>query len=67
MVPKQIMPRIQKHKTRKVGDTQYYKYVIVVPESFIKKADLNEGDIVSTQVLGKGRIMFKREKRVPKE
>ena len=60
------MPRIQKQKTRKVGEVQYYKYVIVVPESFIKRADLNEGDIVSTQVLGKGRILFKREKRASK-
>lgn len=57
------MPKIQKHKTKKVGDKQYYKYVIVIPEEFVKRADLNEGDVVSTQVLGKGRIMFKREKR----
>jgi len=57
------MPRIQKQKTRKVGDIQYHKYVIVVPEEFIKKAELDEGDIVSTHVLGKGKIMFKREKR----
>lgn len=61
------MPRIQRQKTRKVGDTEYYKYVIVVPESFIKKADFKEGDIVSTHVLGKGRIMFKREKRASKK
>ena len=57
------MSTIQRHKTRKLGKRQYYKYVIVIPDEIIKKADLNEGDIVSAHVLGKGKIMFKFKKR----
>ena len=57
------MSTIQRHKTRKLGNKQYYKYVVVVPDEIIKKANLNEGDIVSMKVLGKGKIMFKFKKR----
>ena len=62
-VPNSDMSTVQRHKTRKLGKKQYYKYVIVIPEEVIKKADLNEGDIVSAHVLGKGKIMFKFKKR----
>lgn len=57
------MSTIQRHKTRKLGNKQYHKYVIVIPDEIIKKADLSEGDIVSMKVLGKGKIMFKFKQR----
>ena len=62
-VPNSNMSTVQRHKTRKLGNKQYYKYVIVIPDEIIKKADLNEGDIVSAHVLNKGKIMFKFKKR----
>ena len=61
--PNSNMSTVQRHKTRKLGNKQYYKYVIVIPEKIIKKAELNEGDIVSAQVLSKGKIIFKFKKR----
>ena len=62
-VPNLVMSTVQRHKTRKLGNKQYYKYVIVIPDEIIKKAELNEGDIVSAQVLSKGKIIFKFKKR----
>ena len=57
------MSTIQRHRTRKSGNKQYYKYVIVIPDKIIKEADLNEGDIVSMKVSDKRMITLKFEKR----
>lgn len=57
------MPTVQRHRTRKIGDKQYYKYVVVIPDEIIKEADLNEGDIVSMKVSGKRKITLRFEKR----
>ena len=36
--------KLQKHKTHKVGDKQYYKYVIVIPEETVKSLGWKEGE-----------------------
>lgn len=43
MVPKLIMAKLQKQVSRKVGNKEYSKYVIVIPEDKIKEAGLKEG------------------------
>ena len=42
--------QLQKHKTHKVGDNQYYKYVIVVKEKLIKTLGWKEGDELEAEV-----------------
>ena len=44
MVPKKNMAKLQKQVSRKIGDKKYSKYVIVIPESEIKKAGFKEGE-----------------------
>ncbi|MEK6889395.1 MAG: AbrB/MazE/SpoVT family DNA-binding domain-containing protein [Nanoarchaeota archaeon] len=37
------MTKLQKQLSRKVGDKEYSKYVIVIPSSEIEKSGLKEG------------------------
>ena len=45
--------RLQKQKSRKVGDKEYSKYVIIVPPDRIDKLGWQEGEELSDQVQGK--------------
>ena len=36
--------KLQKHLSKKRGDKIYHKYVVVIPNEIIKKANLKEGD-----------------------
>ncbi len=44
--------RLQKHKTDKVKDKQYYKYVIVVKEKLINALGWKEGEELKAEVKG---------------
>jgi len=55
------MVKLQKQKSRKVGNKVYSKYVVVIPEDNIKKASFKEGDklVISAE---KGKITIRRKK-----
>jgi len=55
--------KLQKHKTHKVDDTQYYKYVIVVKEEHISKLAWKEGDELQAEVNNKKLIVGKKENK----
>ena len=42
MVPKIVMAKLQKQLSRKVGNKEYSKYVIVIPSEEIKKSGFRE-------------------------
>ncbi|MGA2628467.1 MAG: hypothetical protein ABSF63_15565 [Candidatus Bathyarchaeia archaeon] len=45
--------RLQKQKSRKVGDKEYSKYVIIVPPDRIDKLGWQEGEELTDQIQGK--------------
>jgi antitoxin component of MazEF toxin-antitoxin module len=44
--------RLQKQKSRRVGDKEYSKYVIIVPPDRIEKLGWREGEELTDQVQG---------------
>jgi len=50
--------KLQKHKTRK--DKDYYKYVVVLPEEAINKANFKEGDELEAESK-KGEIKLRKK------
>ena len=57
MVPNSNMAKLQKQVSRKVGDKEYSKYVIVIPEEEVKKAKFKEGDELEFNA-GKNKIIL---------
>jgi len=45
--------KLQKQLSRKVGGTEYAKYVIVIPPKIVEEAKLKEGEELEIQVNGK--------------
>ena len=45
--------RLQKHVTRKVGDKEYAKYVVVIPPEHIEQLEWEEGQELEPEVKGK--------------
>jgi antitoxin component of MazEF toxin-antitoxin module len=45
--------RLQKHVTRKVGDKEYAKYVVVIPPEHIDELEWKEGQELEPEVKGK--------------
>ena len=43
------MAKLQKQVSRKIGNKKYVKYVVVLPESEIKKAGFKEGEILDVK------------------
>jgi len=52
--------RIQKVSSRVYKNKEYHKYVIVLPEEDIKKANLKEGDELFSEVKDKEIILKKK-------
>lgn len=52
--------RIQKQFVSKRGDKEYYKYVLVLPESTIKDAGFKEGEELEAESK-KGEIKLKKK------
>lgn len=55
--------KIQKQLSDKRGDRVYYKYVVVIPEDLIKKAELKESDELVGGAEKHKIILKKAEKR----
>lgn len=53
------MVRLQKQLSRKVGDTEYAKYVVVIPPSAVKEAGFKEGQELKITVVKK-KIMLEK-------
>jgi antitoxin component of MazEF toxin-antitoxin module len=49
--------RLQKHVTRKVGNKEYAKYVVVIPPEHIEKLDWEEGQELEPEVKGKNLVI----------
>ena len=64
-----LIMKVQKHKSDKRGNKQYYKYVIVLPEKELKKANIKEGDelYVSSTDSKKGEIKLKKGEKGKQE
>lgn len=45
--------KLQKQLSRKVGNTAYPKYVIVLPPKVVEEAKIKEGEELEIQVAGK--------------
>lgn len=54
--------RLQKQTSRKVGDKEYSKYVIIVPPDRITKLGWHEGEELTDQVQGKRLILSAKTK-----
>ena len=52
--------KVEKVKSRKYKDTQYYKYRIVIPEDLLKKSSFKEGDELTAEAK-KGEIKLKKK------
>ena len=53
--------KLQKQLSRKIGNTEYAKWVLVIPPEKVKEAGLREGDELSIEVKGKS-ILLERKK-----
>ena len=51
--------KLQKQLSRKVGDKEYAKYVIVIPHKEVKRAGLKWGDKLEVEVKNSG-ILIKK-------
>jgi len=49
--------RLQKQKSRKVGNKEYSKYVIIVPPDRVERLGWHEGEELADQVQGKKLII----------
>ena len=54
--------KLQKQLASKVNGKEYYKYVIVLSDNFVKEAGFKEGDELEAEVK-KGEIKLKSSKR----
>ena len=54
------MARLQKQVSMKVGDKEYSKYVLIIPEAKVKEAKLGEGDELEISV-SKGKIVLDKK------
>jgi hypothetical protein len=54
--------KLQKHVSRKVGGREYSKWVLVVPEEIIRKAQIQEGSVLFPQVASPGKLIFTTQK-----
>jgi len=55
--------KIEKVKSRKYKDTQYYKYRVILPDNLIKSASFKEGDELEAEAKkGEIRLRMKKEK-----
>jgi len=55
-----MIMKIEKVKSRKYKDTQYYKHRIVLPDNLIESSGFQEGDELSAEAK-KGEIRLKRK------
>ena len=51
--------KIEKVKSRKYKNTQYYKYRVIIPEKKLNEAELKEGDNLEIKTK-KGEIKLRR-------
>jgi antitoxin component of MazEF toxin-antitoxin module len=54
--------KLQKQLSRKVGNKEYAKWVLVIPPSVIYKLDWNEGDGIKHAIRGQNLVLFKERK-----
>ena len=54
------MVRLQKQLSRKVGNTEYAKYVIVIPPKLVKEAGFKEGEELKLKILY-GKIILSKD------
>lgn len=52
--------KLQKQLSRKVGDKEYAKYVMVIPPKIIKKAKLKDGDELEAN-FRRGKIIINKK------
>ena len=52
--------RIQKQLGKKIGDKDYYKYVVVLPKEAVETASFKEGDELEAEAK-KGEIKLKKK------
>lgn len=55
-----ISMKLEKVKSRKYKDKQYYKYRIIIPENKIKESGFKEGDKLEAEAK-KGEIKLRRK------
>jgi len=55
------MAKLQKQISGRVGEKEYSKYVVVIPESHVKEAEFEEGEILDI-FSEKGKVTIKRAK-----
>lgn len=53
------MVKLQKRFSRKVGDKEYHKYIIVVPPKLVKEADFKAGQELNIKA-EKGKITISK-------
>lgn len=56
-----ISMKLQKQLSRKVGKTSYYKYVLVLSQTIVRKAGFGAGEEIEAEPR-KGKIILKRKK-----
>jgi antitoxin component of MazEF toxin-antitoxin module len=54
--------RLQKHFSRKVGNKEYSKYVVVIPNGHIEQLEWKEGQELESEVKGKKLLLSPKEK-----
>ncbi len=52
--------QLQKHISRRIGDTQYSKWVVVLPNKIIIEAQLEQGQELNARVI-EGKIILEKK------
>jgi len=52
--------KIQRQLSKKRGDKEYYRYVIVLPDDILKKAGLKKGDELEAEAK-KGEVRLRKK------
>ena len=53
--------KLQKQLSRKVGDTEYAKWVLVIPPKVIEELKWQEGQELKTEI-NEGKLIIKKDK-----
>jgi hypothetical protein len=59
----EITMRLQKQLSKRTKDRDYHRFVIVIPNDLIEKAEFKEGDSLEAVDIKRGEIKLKRAQK----
>ena len=63
--------KLQKQLSRKVGDKEYSKYVVIIPPKIVKEMNLHHGDEIDVEIIQtapqKNKMVIRKLEKTPKK